>query len=119
MLTRYLYANAGYEPDRDALVYGDRHITHAEQLERVERLAEALRNRGIRTGDAVGLILPNGPALVTAFLALTGIGAIAVPLNVQFKVDELAFCLKACGAREVLTDESEIERMIAGHDRRP
>ena len=73
MLTRYLYANAGYEPDRDALVYGDRRITHAELLERVERMAEALRERGIRAGDAVGLVLPNGPALATAFLALTGI----------------------------------------------
>jgi long-chain acyl-CoA synthetase len=119
MLTRYLYANAGYEPDRDALVYGDRRITHAELLERVERMAEALRERGIRAGDAVGLVLPNGPALVTAFLALTGIGAVVVPLNPQFKVDELAFCLNACGTREVLADERDIELMIASHARRP
>ena len=64
-------------------------------------------------------MLPNGPAFVTAFLAITGLGAIVVPLNRQFKVDELAFCLKACGAREAIADEEEIERLIEGHPRKP
>ena len=119
MLTRYLYANAGFRPDREALVFGERRITHGELLERVERAAEGLRQRGIGSGDAVALVLPNGPAFVTAFLAVTGIGAIVVPLNQQFKVNELAFCLNACQAREVIADEQEIERLVEGHPRRP
>jgi long-chain acyl-CoA synthetase len=119
MLTRYLYANAGYRPTAEALVYGDRRITHAEQLERVERLAEGLRQRGIRSGDAVALILPNGPAFVTAFLAITGLGAIVVPLNPAFKDDERRFCLSACGVTDVLEDEPAIEAMIAEHPRVP
>jgi len=119
MLTRYLYANAGYRPDGEALVHGDRRITHAELLERVERAAEGLRQRGVSSGDAVALVLPNGPAFVTGFLAITALGAVVVPLNRQFKVDELAFCLRACGAREVIADEAEIERLVADHPRRP
>ena len=119
MLTRYLYANAGYRPDGEALVHGDRRISHAELLERVERAAEGLRQRGISSGDAVALVLPNGPAFVTGFLAITALGAVVVPLNRQFKVDELAFCLRACGAREVIADEAEIERLVADHPRRP
>ena len=119
MLTRYLYANAGFRPDRDALVFGERRISHAELLERVERAAEGLRQRGIGSGDAVALVMPNGPAFVTAFLAITGIGAIVVPLNQHFKVDELAFCLNACMAREVIADEQEIERLVEDHPRRP
>jgi long-chain acyl-CoA synthetase len=119
MLTRYLYANAGYRPHGEAIIYGDRRISHEELLARVECVAEGLQERGVRSGDAVGLVLPNGPAFVTAFLAITGMGAIVVPLNPQFKVDELAFCLNACGTREVLADEREIERMVAVHSRRP
>ena len=95
MLTRYLYANAGYRPHGEAIVYGDRRICHEELLTRVECVAEGLQERGVRSGDAVGLVLPNGPGFVTAFLAITGIGAIVVPLNQQFKVAELAFWLVA------------------------
>jgi long-chain acyl-CoA synthetase len=119
MLTRYLYANAGYRPHGEAIVYGDRRISHGELLARVECVAEGLRERGIRSGDAVGLVLPNGPAFVTAFLAITGIGAIVVPLNPQFKVDELAFCLNACGARHVIADDGEVEAMVEAGSQGP
>ena len=119
MLTRYLYANAGYRPHGEALVHGERRITHEELLARVESVAEGLRERGVRTGDAVGLVLPNGPAFVTAFLAITAIGAIVVPLNPQFKVDELAFSLNACGARHVLADEADVEAMVDAGSQSP
>jgi long-chain acyl-CoA synthetase len=119
MLTRYLYANAGYRPHGEAIIHGDRRITHEELLSRVECVAEALQERGVRSGDAVGLVLPNGPGFVTAFLAITGIGAIVVPLNPQFKVDELAFCLNACGARHVLADDGDIEAMVEAGSHSP
>jgi long-chain acyl-CoA synthetase len=119
MLTRFLYANAGLAPSGTAIVCGEQRLTHAELLERVERVAEGLRLRGVRAGDAVAVVLPNGPAFATAFLAITGIGAVVVPLNPQFKVDELAFCLNACGVREVFADENEIERLVQENPRRP
>jgi long-chain acyl-CoA synthetase len=119
MLTRFLNANAGFRPDTTAIVCGERRLTHAELLERVERAAEGLRRRGIGSGDAVAVVLPNGPAFVTAFLAITGIGAIVVPLNPQFKVDELAFSLNACGVRDVFADEAEVERLVEANPRRP
>jgi long-chain acyl-CoA synthetase len=119
MLTRFLYANAGQAPGHAALVYGDERVTHVELLERVERLAEGLRERGVQAGDAVAIVLPNGPAFVTAFLAITGLGAAVVPLNPQFKEDERNFCLRACDARIVLEDTGEIDRLIADHPRRP
>jgi long-chain acyl-CoA synthetase len=119
MLTRYLYANAGFRPDTTAIVCGEQRLTHAELLERVERAAEGLRRRGVAAGDAVSIVLPNGPAFVTAFLAITGVGAIVVPLNPQFKVDELAFSLNSCGVREVFADEAEVERLVEANPRRP
>ena len=111
MLTRFLYANAGYRPNHDAIVYGDECVSNAELLERVERLAAGLQERGVRAGDAVAVILPNGPAFVTAFLAVAGLGAIVVPLNPQFKTDERQFCMGTGGVRHVLADKQEIARM--------
>jgi long-chain acyl-CoA synthetase len=104
MVNGFLYANAACRPDHAALVYGERRIGYAELLGRVERTAHGLASRGIRAGDAVALVLPNGPDFVTAFFAVGGLGAVAVPLNPQFRPDELTFCMRACDVRAVIAD---------------
>ena len=47
----------------------------------------------------MALVLENSPAFVVSFLAVTGLGAIAVPLNPQFKQDELEFYFRNSGVR--------------------
>ena len=46
MLMELLYENAAARPDDVALVYRDERITHAELVERVERLAAGLAAAG-------------------------------------------------------------------------
>jgi long-chain acyl-CoA synthetase len=87
-----------------AIVLGDERIGHDEFWDRVGRLAHALATRGIGQGDPVALLLPNTPDFAVAFLAVAQLRAVAVPLNPQFKKPELAFCLRDCGVRAVLTD---------------
>ncbi|MDJ0850368.1 MAG: acetoacetate--CoA ligase [Myxococcota bacterium] len=67
--------------DATALVFrgedGTRHeLTFAGLHERVSRLAQLLRERGIAPGDRVAAILPNHPDAVVAMLATTSLGAI-------------------------------------------
>jgi long-chain acyl-CoA synthetase len=88
----------------DALTFGAERIAAGDLEERVARLAHGLADGGVAPGDPVALVLPNGPAFVTAFLAVTRLGAVAVPLNPQFKQAELAFCIGDSGARTVVTD---------------
>ena len=58
-----------------------RDITYAELLADVQRLANALKARGIHAGDIVGIYLPMIPEVVVAMLACARIGA---PHNVVF-----------------------------------
>jgi acetoacetyl-CoA synthetase len=67
--------------DSDAIVFrGEnqirRRLSYAELYSEVSRLAQALRELGITTGDRVGGILSNMPESVIAMLATTSIGAI-------------------------------------------
>ena len=71
---------------------------------RVGRLAHALAARGIGQGDPVALVLPNAPAFVDRLPGDRTLRAVAVPLNPHFKEAELAFCLRDCGVRAVITD---------------
>jgi long-chain acyl-CoA synthetase len=118
MVIDFLYANAASRPAGTALVHRDERVTHSDLLDRVERCAEGLAARGVGPGDAVAVLLPNGPAFVTAFFALTGLGAIVVPLNPQFKPDERDFCFRACDVREVLSDELAVAELVEQHPRR-
>jgi long-chain acyl-CoA synthetase len=114
-----LYAQAAERPDAVALVYRDERIAWRELVERVERLAHGLAERGIGAGDAVGLVLRNDPWLVTCFHAATALGAIVVPVNPGFKQAELELCFHSADVRAIVSDERAAgvcERIAAGFD---
>jgi long-chain acyl-CoA synthetase len=105
MLADYLYENAAKTPDDTAVVYRDERITHAELLDRVERVAAGLKGRGLGAGDPVGLVLPDGPWFLVAFHAIAAIGAVVVPANPAFKQAELDFIFRSSGIKAVISDE--------------
>ncbi len=55
-------------------------------------VAGTLAGRGIGPGDRVGIVLPNGPEMATAFLTVAAV-CCAAPLNPAYKADEFAFYL--------------------------
>ena len=59
----------------------EREVTYADLLRDVQRLANALKDRGIGKGDVVGIYLPMIPEVAVAMLACARIGA---PHNVVF-----------------------------------
>ncbi len=59
----------------------ERDLTYAELLADTQRMANALKARGIGRGDVVGIFLPMIPEVVVAMLACARIGA---PHNVVF-----------------------------------
>lgn len=119
MLTDDLYAHAESRGSEAALVFGEERLSYADLLDRVERLAHGLTASGIGAGDPVALLLPNSPAFVVSWLAITGIGAVVVPLNPLFKQDELDFYFRNSGVRAVIADEARIalsERIMGRRD---
>jgi long-chain acyl-CoA synthetase len=117
MLMRLLYQQAEARPDHTALVYRDERIAFADLVERIERLASGLSQRGIGPGDAVGLVLPDDPWFVVSFHAITALGAIVVPVNPAFKQAELEFSFRSAGVAAVISDERAAgvcERIAAG-----
>jgi long-chain acyl-CoA synthetase len=117
MLMRLLYEQAEARPEHTALVYRDERVALADLVERIERLASGLSQRGIGPGDAVGLVLHDEPWFVTSFHAITALGAIVVPVNPAFKQAELEFCFRSAGVAAVISDERAAgvcERIAAG-----
>lgn len=67
---------------------GVRTLTY-EQLGQVsERIGRKLVGAGVRVGDTVALVAPNGPDLVSTFLGILRAGAAVAPLNPAYTQDE-------------------------------
>jgi acyl-CoA synthetase (AMP-forming)/AMP-acid ligase II len=76
-------------------------LRYAALRRQVEDTVRALNDLGIGRGDPVGIVLPNGPAMATAFVSVAA-GAIAAPLNPAYREDEFEFYLSDLGARALI-----------------
>src|SRR3954462_14752495 len=91
-------------PDAWALRFEGSGRTYAELDERVTRLARALRERGVGTGDRVAVLALNGMETWESYLAGVRLGAIVVPVNFRLVADEVAFVLQDSGAKVLVVD---------------
>jgi len=71
----------------------------AALLADVERASHALASRhGVRRGDRVALLMPNGEHTVAVMLAVLSLGAVAVPLNPTLEPHDWRHAAEDCGA---------------------
>jgi len=76
-----------------------RRYTYAELLAEVNALARGLQRQGVQAGDRVGLFLPFIPETAIALLAISRIGAIALPLFSGFGVEPIVTRMQDAEAR--------------------
>lgn len=90
------------ESGRAALVApGRQGMDHDRLWEHVQPLASLLAGRGFRRGDAVALVLPDGPEFLVAFLAVSQV-AVCAPLNPAFRQQEFEYFMKDLRAQAVI-----------------
>jgi len=77
------------------------------------RCANALAGLGVGCGDRVGVLLPQRPETAIAHLAIYKLGAVVVPLFVQFGPDALEHRLADSGARALITDGENLPKIIS------
>jgi fatty-acyl-CoA synthase len=113
----FLRRSAAVFPDNTAVVHGDRGTAYSyrEFAERVNRLASALREHGLRRGDCVAFLCPNIPPLVEAHFAVAAGGGILVSINTRLNGYEVAEILRDSGARLLFVD-AELLHTLASLD---
>ncbi len=78
-------------PDRPAILSERGSRTFAELNARANRLARALRERGLGEGDAIALVCSNRPEFAEVWAAAIRIGLRLTPLNWHLSADETAY----------------------------
>lgn len=107
------YYMMGYRfADSDFLVTVDERFTYGETLAHAWRLAKALsEDVGVKKGDYVAIAMRNRPEWCIAFMAITSIGAVAVPLNGWWTTDEMEYGLSFSDTKVVLADRRRFETL--------
>ncbi|MEJ2865293.1 class I adenylate-forming enzyme family protein [Actinomycetospora flava] len=96
--------SAALAPDAEALVFADGERLGVGALaDRSVHHAAALLALGVAPGDRVALLLPASADLVALLLAVTRIGAVAVPVNARYRPDEVRHVVVHSGAVLVVT----------------
>ncbi len=100
----FLARAAAVYPDKTAVIHGARSYTYREFYQRCRRLADALRRRGIGSGDTVSVMAPNVPALLEAHYGIAMMGGVLNALNYRLDAASIAFILDHGNARVLITD---------------
>jgi acyl-CoA synthetase (AMP-forming)/AMP-acid ligase II len=109
---RDLYLFAASYGDTDCLVYQDQRLSFNEVVGQVLKLADALSTRyGVKKGDRVAIAMRNCPEWCLAFMAITSIGAVAVPMNSWWQGEELAYALRDSETCLAIVDGTRFSRM--------
>ncbi|MBF0389419.1 MAG: long-chain-fatty-acid--CoA ligase [Desulfamplus sp.] len=90
--------------DKTAVIYGDKKYSYTEFYKRVNRLASALKNIGIKKGDKVAFICPNIPPMLEAHYAVPMIGAALVSINIRLSSGEIAYIIDHSDSKAIFVD---------------
>ena len=115
---RALYA------DRLAVWDGERKFTFAELGRRVDALVGALKAKGVKRGDRVGILDVNSYRYAEAYYACAQAGMILLPLNSRLAPAELKYVLNDSGAKALIVTEpffdavngQDVEVLIKDYD---
>lgn len=94
--------------DAPCLVEDERVVSFREFDSLTDRLGNALLAGGMRPGDRVGVLLPNGIDCLVAYYALAKAGLVRVSLNTRETLNDHRYKLQDSGSRAVIHD--------GGHD---
>ena len=98
--------------DKDMVVFEKERWTFVEAYKESSAFANVLLNEfNIKKGDRVAIASRNYPEWIFSFIAITSIGAIAVPINSWWTSNELEYGLNNCDAKLAIVDSERLKRI--------
>ena len=103
--------NARFHADREALVFGDRRVTHGEMAERARRFSDALYRQGLRRQDRVAVLAMNCAAYYETYRACEWAGFLLATVNFRLAPAEILHIVKDA-APKALVFEAQYAALV-------
>lgn len=94
------------------LVLDNERLTYTQTFERVAALGWYLKEvLFVKKGDRVAIAMRNYPEWIISFMAITSIGAIAVPMNGWWIGHEIEYAVNDSGSTVFIGDQERVDRL--------
>jgi len=108
-LAKRLAESAGRHPNKPAIIFEQAITTYGELDKQIDRYASLLASLDLKPGDRVALQLPKCMEFILLEQAVLSVGGIVIPLNTDYRPEEITYFLSDSGARLLFTD---LERFL-------
>ncbi len=108
-LPELLSISAQKYPHHTAIVFGQKKIGYKALDDLADRIACGLINLGIKKQERVAIFLDNCPEFVISYYAILKAGAVVVPINYMFKIEEAKYILQDSQALCVITSRAYLD----------
>ena len=108
---RSLFELAALRTD-EFIIFENERWTMPQVLKLAGQIGHLLVNGlGVTKGDRVAIAMRNYPEWIAAFVAISSVGAVVVPMNAWWVTDELVFAIEDSGSKVVIADAERLQRM--------
>jgi long-chain acyl-CoA synthetase len=97
---------------KTAIAMGERRVSFTQLEQDSNRVAHALIKMGVSKGDRVATIQSSCPEFVTVFFGILKAGAIAVPLDARYVIDELVNLFNDCQPVVLITENPPLDKLV-------
>ena len=109
----FLEDSAARFPDKKALFVSGKWHTYKELNSRTNKIAHSFLRRGLKKGDRVALFIENSPEYVVSYYAVLKAGGTTVALNTESTADDVAYIVRDCGVRFLVTGHRLMARTLS------
>jgi len=108
LLHELIHLTADKMPQGQALAYREQSVSYANLAELVNRVAQAMLELGLARRDRVAVFLEKRPETVAALFGAAAAGGVFVPVNPVLKAAQVAYILKDCNVRILVTSAERL-----------
>ncbi|MCP4150112.1 MAG: amino acid adenylation domain-containing protein, partial [bacterium] len=96
-------------PGSDAVVYDEQRLTYQELNLKSNRLANVLKEKGIKTGSIAGILVERSLEMIVGIMAILKAGGAYLPISPSYPPDRMRFMLEDSGSAILVTDKKTSE----------
>ena len=113
LLIQAIRRNAGFRRTSVATIDGQSEQDWQTFVDRVARAADGLRQIGVKAGDHVGILALNSAHYLEAQFAIWWMGAVVVPMNIRWSLEENLYCVLDADIKTLVFDRAFAELAMA------
>ncbi|MBP2654775.1 MAG: non-ribosomal peptide synthetase [Firmicutes bacterium] len=103
-------------PDNIAIVFKEQKLTYKELNNKANKLALALRNKGVKAGRIVGMMVERSPEMIIAIMGILKAGGACLPIDPEYPEERISYILEDSRTNILLTQRHLVQTIAFAGD---